>query len=378
MDVILDANIYLELIFGRGREFAQTNRFVQLVADLRRMDSQLVIPMCTFHEVVERYRDRLRDSMRDVADAWTEMRKIAMSDIGDFRVLDIHAEAEALRNLLRMPDAKFKSTLYGDYSGIDIEELVRRGIKRIRPANDKGEELRDVVLWFVALDYAKKTKRPVALISNDKAFVDTDKKSLHPALAEDVSRAGIELTFRRSIGDFLADYFLRGEPLEHEYLAQFVPEAEIRGIATEQLLGSRVQQGKIIGAELREFSLHDGHRYEVGESSYYLEASFRGTALVTIVEQHWQHVSQPQPQEPAPGAYGLFRNIAKPVPGAFVSAFAPAFPLTGLLPTMQLSEVTAQYDISFELAVSVRIANAKRESLQADRMHILSLTRRNP
>src|SRR5580693_2342739 len=131
MDVILDANIYLELIFGRGREFAQTNRFVQLVADLRRMDSQLVIPMCTFHEVVERYRDRLRDSMRDVADAWTEMRKIAMSDIGDFRVLDIHAEAEALRNLLRMPDAKFKSTLYGDYSGIDIEELVRRGIKRI-------------------------------------------------------------------------------------------------------------------------------------------------------------------------------------------------------------------------------------------------------
>jgi len=61
MDIILDANAYLQVLHNHGRKFLETNQFVELVTYLRRTGSRLVIPLVTFYEVVERYRNRLME-----------------------------------------------------------------------------------------------------------------------------------------------------------------------------------------------------------------------------------------------------------------------------------------------------------------------------
>src|SRR5207245_9242089 len=146
MDVVLDASIFLQSLFGRGGDFLQTNQFVELFMYLRRTNSRFVIPMLTFYEVVERYRDRLNETMKAARDSWSDLQRVSISPLGHFNEPLVAHEINELRRRLRNPARGFRSTLYPDYGGVDVKEVVGRGIRRVRPASAKGEELRDVVL----------------------------------------------------------------------------------------------------------------------------------------------------------------------------------------------------------------------------------------
>lgn len=78
-----------------------------------------------------------------------------------------------------------------------------RGVHRTRPANDHGEELRDVILWLWALDYAD-TVDAVALISGDGGFWDADK--IHPHIERDLHTKNGKLHIYRTIPDFLKSH----------------------------------------------------------------------------------------------------------------------------------------------------------------------------
>jgi hypothetical protein len=59
---------------------------------------------------------------------------------------------------------------YPDVNGVDVNEVFLSGVKRRPPANKDGEELRDVTIWLIALQYADKEKKQIALVSNDGGF----------------------------------------------------------------------------------------------------------------------------------------------------------------------------------------------------------------
>ena len=68
-----------------------------------------------------------------------------------------------------------------DYSIIDIKEVAARGITRMPPANAKGEELRDVMVWLGSLSYCRTSKRAVAFVSDDMGFwTEGGRKRLSP------------------------------------------------------------------------------------------------------------------------------------------------------------------------------------------------------
>jgi hypothetical protein len=119
----------------------------------------------------------------------------------------------------------------------------------VRPASDKGEELRDVILWLVVLHYAKQSKTHVAFVSGDKTFQDAE-GALHSTLKNDIERASVNVAFYSSVGGFVKYNALESEPLERDQLATFVSADELRGVATEQLLGSRFWYGTIVAAEV--------------------------------------------------------------------------------------------------------------------------------
>jgi hypothetical protein len=198
MDIILDANTYLAEPRMAGPNFQE------LFAYLRRTNSRLVIPEVVLHEVLARYRDELAKHARRVASDWATMRARAVSDPGDRPRLDVGGQVAALRKRLDKPAPGVEVVVYDDFSSIDVKELVRRGVNRIRPASAQGEELRDVILWIMVLQYAKASGAGMGFITDDKTFADEQQQKLHPQLADDVEREGVCVTFYRSIGEFIA------------------------------------------------------------------------------------------------------------------------------------------------------------------------------
>jgi predicted nucleic acid-binding protein len=281
MDVVLDANAYLQVLYGHGRSFLQTNQFTELLTYLRRTGSRLVIPELTYNEVVARYQDRLIELANGARKAWNKLQQVGMEHRIDFIEPNIQREVAALGDLLRRPGPGVASVIHTDYSGVDVREVARRGIGRVRPANDAGEELRDVILWMVVLTYARQTKNSMAFVSGDKTFQDSD-GALDPLLQKDVEGAQVAVVFYPSVGDFVKGNALESQSVAEEALAAYVGAKELLGIATEQLLGAELRIGTIVGAEVSRLELVEAKKYRVAADSYYIEARYTIEATIRV------------------------------------------------------------------------------------------------
>jgi len=185
------------------------NDFKNLFDYLRRTDSRLVISALVFEEVIAQYREVLKGSIAKGTSAWTEVSDLQFSATQELDFPNLDNESALLERKLKAPAKGIKAILHSDYSRVDIKEVIRRGIHRYRPASNSGEQLRDVILWLHALDYAKQKKRTVAFISNDTLFSNRKEESgpkvrqqhvkesaeehsdtftLHPQLKEEVSK----------------------------------------------------------------------------------------------------------------------------------------------------------------------------------------------
>ncbi len=91
------------------------------------------------------------------------------------------------------------------HEGVDISELTRRAIHRVRPFSTKGEGFRDATIWLSIINFLKKKKNNKnVFISNDKkAFSNGDNQELHAILKNDLANNQLELLFCNSIGEFL-------------------------------------------------------------------------------------------------------------------------------------------------------------------------------
>ena len=149
MDVIVDTNIV-------ASDFAmRKNRFANLLDYLRRADSALVICKVVWDEALAEYTTRLKGDIDRVTAAWEKLNESRFT-YGQSLDLPVRAqELQAFENNLKAPAKGVKVIIHGDYSGVDINEVVRRGVHRVRPASETGEELRDVILWLHTIDYAK-------------------------------------------------------------------------------------------------------------------------------------------------------------------------------------------------------------------------------
>src|SRR5690349_5472364 len=147
MDLILDSNVFLnDLKF-------ESPQFGELLAYLRRTGSKLVIPNMVTLEVIERYKESFRSSLKTAFRYWCSFAKIRMSPHDKFPYINIDQEVQELEEHLLRVSSGIQIVRWSDVSGIDVNEIARRGAKRLRPANQNGEELRDVILWLSVVQY---------------------------------------------------------------------------------------------------------------------------------------------------------------------------------------------------------------------------------
>jgi hypothetical protein len=193
-----------------------------------------VLPNLVLEEVLGGYERELKEKCEKAFSALKDVQH-HLIDKGDpnaeFSILvDRSRQVQAFKERLLKPTPAIKTILFDD-SKIDVREVYRRGIKRRRPASDRGEELRDVILWLSVLEYARASRERVALVTRDRGFWNAE--AVHPEIAEDIASNKLEIFLHKDIESFNRVNALSAKPF---------PAAEI-----EKLLNVRDLSEKALG-----------------------------------------------------------------------------------------------------------------------------------
>src|SRR6202051_2785363 len=141
MFIILDSNIYASDYRMKGVAF-QT-----LFDYMRKTESRLVPPRIIREEVIADYGRRLKSESKDIAELWNRYRHLNLDrDPGKFRVPDALNEMKTLRRMMMKPSDGVKPVYVAETANVSTDEVFMRGVRRIRPSNANGEELRVVII----------------------------------------------------------------------------------------------------------------------------------------------------------------------------------------------------------------------------------------
>jgi hypothetical protein len=378
MDVILDSNVLLSDIR------MESIKFQNLFDYLRRTGSHLVIPRLVREEVLAKHSRLLTTCSKKAEQAIRELNRLA---VGVSSKIEFHPPSPAtarrsFRKKLSQPAPRIKTIIYSDVENVDVNDVFLRGVRRQRPASEAGEELRDVIIWLIVLQYAKSTGRQVAFISNDDGFWDSD--SVHSQILEDITSEKINICLFRTIEDFVKSSAPSPTLLDATQvssLLKFKPNMEAIKEAAKAALRKRTQ-GTVVAFEVASFKFSNGVLYEVGKNSQYAELTYDLTARAHIQEIAFMS-SQPVFggifDEPtfAPGVFSVpisnkpsfFKGIGAPI---VFNALAPA-PIIG----RSFSEgipTTKAVVFHAGTTIFVRLAEESPTDFEIDQVNILSLS----
>jgi hypothetical protein len=277
MDVILDSNVFLKDLKFESPQFGE------LLAYLRRTGSKLVIPSMVTLEVTERYKESLRSSLKTAFRSWGSLAKIRMSPHPEFPNIDLDQEVQKLKEHLLRVSSGIQTVQWSDVSGIDVNEIARRGTKRLRPANQNGEELRDVILWLTVLQYARKTNQEIVFISDDHGFRQAaDKDDLHSELVEEIATAKLPIHFYRDISAFLTSHSLSQEPIGGDWVLRYVNSEYLANEIIKAISRTETNQGLSSEVSIETLEFSSGDSYQISGESRYVELEYSGRAKLTF------------------------------------------------------------------------------------------------
>jgi hypothetical protein len=236
-----------------------------------------------FQEVLERYKERLKDSLNAAKGSWGSFAELRMSPNPQFPQIDFDEEVQKLEERLLNPGSGIKALKYSDVSDIDVNEIARRGTKRLRPANQNGEELRDVMLWLSVLQYARRTNLELAFISGDSGFRESkDKNDLHHSLAVEVANAKLPIYFYRDISSFLTSQALSQESIEEGWISKYVNSQKLAEQITKSISKIETNYGLPAGTSIERLEFSGGTAYKISTESRYVELQYRGRTKLTF------------------------------------------------------------------------------------------------
>jgi hypothetical protein len=271
-------------------------------------------------EVVATYKRKFKESVKKLESDWKTYNGLVFSEERtDFYPVNIADQVKELRKRLKGPAKGIKVETDTKMSHVSIRDVVLRGVHRTPPANDKGEELRDVILWLYVLEIAHEHGEQVAFISDDSGFWNRkDRDQPDAQIVDDIKSKEVNVRVYRSLNAFIADHSLEVDPVTEtwvletlgaEGLAKLLEESVAK--LTERPTGYRMQSFRGGTNEITKRQLASGLLYKVDESTQFAELEFDMEIVHT---------------EPT-------RNLAQEfkMQGDILTAFGTATPYGGLL-----------------------------------------------
>jgi hypothetical protein len=193
-----------------------------------------------------------------------------------------------------------------------LDNVVCRAVERRKPCNEKGEQLRDAILWESVKDITRETPEDrVALITGDSGDFASRNGILHPELATELQQANLHIDFFTSLDDFLKQYAVKIEFVTNSWLAGSIDFKQVLGqagpliaAATLDQLRTRVTGGDLLTGYCK---MIDGHInvgnyyvYEMRDRSLRVEVILTGKVVVEIGKKQPVQVYHFEPGTPWP------------------------------------------------------------------------------
>jgi hypothetical protein len=374
MHIILDANIYAADYRFSGVAFRTLFDYI------RRTESTLVLPRTIREEVVCGFGRRLKKESREFFEAY---RRYKLLDVGnvvpEFHKPDIRKAMNQLRRKLMKPSDNVTPVYVAETSGISVDEVFMHGVHRTRPANDAGEELRDVIIWLWVLYYSGSAPENVAFVSQDTTFWQGDEP--HPKVALDISNQKGRLSIHRTIDQFLKKHAPAPVDITPEWFSEHFKVADFEResveAATRELNG--VLFGFVRDVRLDEIKFVSGSLYEITPSVQFTELNVSLLFGLTHVQPKYE---QRLPLLGLGSLSSVSLNWAQSVPlSPLVGQPEPMqgwFLQKSLVPMTDLGEMLASHlhpkaDARFSARIKEnKVAEVSLDQLKLDTWDILS------
>jgi hypothetical protein len=381
MDVILDSNAYLSDIR------MESIKFKNLFDYLRRTKSSLVVLRLVREETVGKYMARLANQSKKAATAVQELNRLILDkdDQTHFYAPDVRYAVRHLRAKFRAPAKGISVVYYPETTGVDVSEVFLRGVKRRRPANSEGEELRDVIIWLIVLHYAESEKKHVAFVTADGSFWKD--AEVHDHIAQDISNRKLDVHLFRTVDDFVKASAPTSAKVDAAYVSRVLDETKLVPnfvtAAKKAMESSKKifwQSFTVRSVKLTTAKLADGSVFEINPETKFLELSYDLTFIVQAL-LHSSRFEQPQ----------MFAGLAANIPsGSWGFGQSRTFPGFGTIPSgsplawsggtlnpfappepPQADQTTAKvYSVHAKAQISVRLVNDVLTETELDGLEI--------
>jgi hypothetical protein len=366
MDIILDSNIYLSDLR------LQSNRFANFFDYVRRTKSSIILPALVRDEVVQKHREKLTFQVSRVEKELRELRRYAMDKV-TFHAPYLKGETNDLKALLRRPSKGVRTKFLASIDGVDLKEVIRRGISRVPPASESGEELRDVVLWLMVLGHAKSTSRQTAFVTADMGFWDADKPKSQ--MLQDIASQKVDMRLYKGLAEFTKENALVSEAVTDAWIEAHVAGTTLKEIVAtpirDSLRQSRRVDGNIQTVTATQLRFINGSIYKVDAKADFAELQYQGLFTVESVGIRYRAPLFDSPSDYASLLGGL-RGLALPGANRTLS-------MATLLraPHGEEGETYRNtYDVEAEIRLSCRVEGSNTE-IEVDQVRLEKISVRS-
>jgi hypothetical protein len=245
--------------------------FSALFDHIAKTGAEFVLFGLVENEVLAKYS---RDFAEKVADRWNKKIKGALVSEELAPKPELEPQLKALKSRLLNPTSKVQTIRMNNYDGVALEEVVRRGINRVPPANSSGEELRDVILWLSILEFARKRNHEVVYITNDSGFWNDKSDEPLPQIQEDIAKMKAPIKLYRRIETFLASNVLQRNAVDKAWAAQLFNDKKLGDLLSERV-ASQEHAGTLVSYAVVSQQLEEGSVYEIGSGATFAELVFK-------------------------------------------------------------------------------------------------------
>jgi hypothetical protein len=161
-----------------------------------------------------------------------------------------------------------------------------RGIGRVPPASEKGEELRDVILWLSIIELGK-TGKNLTFITGDSGFWDGNE--VKPNLRHDIKKTGTNILMYRSVEDFVKEHAPAAEEASPLWVAEHKIDLTQDALLFNSILDeidtvvvNTFPNWAIHSLSVQNITLRKGTLYRTGEQQQFAELTYSAIASGTI------------------------------------------------------------------------------------------------
>jgi hypothetical protein len=196
MIIVLDTNV----IHSDFR--MESGKFEILFDYAQKTHSMFIMPKLVYDELAATYERELLERLRDFLGAKRSLTAVLTET--QLPKVEISTESEVSAFLNHLKDKlRVKNEDFFDYKEGYLHDVMDRAICRKRPCTERGEEIRDAVLWRSVLDIAKEApEKTVVFISQNTKQFALGEGALHPDLLRDCSQHGVTVKYFTSLDDF--------------------------------------------------------------------------------------------------------------------------------------------------------------------------------